>query len=259
MPVALSPVYYARQLRHQLKLTGPVDLNLVADRLNIRIFDEALDAEGFLIQKGNEARIIINSSIGYETRKRFTIAHEIGHFYMPHHQESIFRCLARDIQSYCSDRKMENEANEFAAEFLLPAQELEKRLLQPPTLDTVKEISDIYGASLTATAVKVVQLTCEKVAVVLSESGEIKWFRKSESFPYWINKGPLHEWTYAYDFFTPGRSLPEKPQKVRALAWCQGVSGEELIFEESMAFPNLDMVMTLLYIPYDEEFDSFYY
>jgi Zn-dependent peptidase ImmA (M78 family) len=258
MAVSLSPVFYARQLRHELKLTGAVDLSLVADRMNIKIFEEALDAEGYLIQKGKEARIIINNNIGYETRKCFTIAHELGHFYMPHHQESIFRCLARDIQSYCSDRKLEYEANEFAGEFLLPAQELEKRLLQPPNLDMIKKLSEIYGASLTATAVKVVQLTCEKIAVVLSESGKIKWICKSESFPYWINKGPLHEWTYAYDFFTAGKSLPETPQKVQAMAWCQGVSREELIFEESMAFPNLNIVMTLLYIPYEEEFDAFY-
>jgi len=112
--LALSPGNYARRLRTELHLSGPVNRDHVAEQLGIAIFEEPLDADGYLLRKGEDARILVDSGIGYETRKRFTIAHEIGHFFMPHHQAEVFRCLGRDIQSYKSNKKQESEANEFA-------------------------------------------------------------------------------------------------------------------------------------------------
>ncbi len=123
----------------------------------------------------------------------------------------------------------------------------------------VHEFSEAYGTSFTATAVKIAGVTCERMAVVLSADGEIKWFTKSSSFPYWINKGPLHEWTYACDYFVDGR-LTDEPRKVQACAWCQVASRELYVIEESLAFDRLGLVLTLLHIPVDEnedEVDSF--
>ncbi|MEW8959261.1 MAG: ImmA/IrrE family metallo-endopeptidase [Moorella sp. (in: firmicutes)] len=118
--MSLPPFHYARELRFQLKLSGPVDPWEVADRLQIKISEEPLDADGYLLQRNNNTRILISKKIEYEPRKRFTVAHEIGHFYIPHHQAEIFRCLPKDLQSFRTNKKIENEANEFAAEFLLP-------------------------------------------------------------------------------------------------------------------------------------------
>ena len=169
--MALSPGHYARRLRTELRLSGLVNLDYVAECLRIALYEESLDADGFLIKNGSSARILINNGIGYETRKRFTLAHEFGHFYMPHHEAEIFRCLSRDIQSYRSNKTLESEANEFAAELLLPTAELEKLLMHPPTMKLVQEFSEAYGTSLTATAVKIAEITCERMAVVLSADG----------------------------------------------------------------------------------------
>lgn len=250
--MALPPLYYAQQLRSELGLSGPADMLEVASKLGIGVFEEPLDADGYLLRKGEDTRILINKRLGYEGRKSFTIAHEIGHFYMPHHQAKMYRCLGRDIEAYTRNNQMENEANEFAAEFLLPSRELDSYLKHPPNLDTVKEVSAAYGTSLTATAVKVVRLTCEKMAVVLSEAGEIKWVSRSQAFPYWVPRRQLHEWTYAYDYFVKG-TLPLGPQKVLAAAWCEGVSRDAEIVEESVGFERLGIVLTLLYVPVGED------
>lgn len=255
----MSPGDYARQLRAELHLSGPVNPDCVAEQLRIAIFEEPLDADGYLLRKGEDTRILVDSGIGYETRKRFTVAHEIGHFFMPHHQAEVFRCVGRDIQSYKSNKKQENEANEFAAELLLPTAELDSLLLHPPTMDLIQEFSELYGTSLTATAVKIAEVTCERIVIILSDNGEIKWFRKSSSFPYWINKGPLHKWIYAYDYFVDGH-LADGPQKALAYAWCQVTSPDLYVIEESVAFNRLGLVLTLLHIPVDEnedEVDSF--
>ncbi|MEW6425289.1 MAG: hypothetical protein AB1523_11205 [Bacillota bacterium] len=84
----------------------------------------------------------------------------------------MYQCLAKDIQRYQGSKKLENEANEFAAEFLLPASEVRKYLVRPPDFRMLEEISDIYGTSLIATAVcfcqsKIDQLIFEKFTTLM--------------------------------------------------------------------------------------------
>ncbi|BCV20244.1 ImmA/IrrE family metallo-endopeptidase [Moorella sp. Hama-1] len=253
--MSLPPFHYARELRFQLKLSGPVNPWEVADRLQIKVSEEPLDADGYLLQQNNNTRILISKKIDYKPRKRFTIAHEIGHFYISHHQAGIFRCLPKDLQSFRTNKKVENEANEFAAEFLLPAVEVEKYLKHPPDFDLIKEISEVYGTSLAATAIKIIELTSEKAAVILSEAGEVKWFVKSKSFPYWIKKGRLHEWTYAYEYFVQG-ALSSGPQQLPAVAWCQGAPQDAAIMEDYVAVDRLGMVLSLLLLPFNETEDD---
>ncbi|MGE5586715.1 MAG: ImmA/IrrE family metallo-endopeptidase [Clostridia bacterium] len=117
--MALSPSQYARNLRFQLGLSGPVDVMAVADALGVPVYEEELDRfEGCLLWAGEKARILVRVSIRYESRKHFTIAHEFGHFYMPHHKRNAFSCTPQDIARYHGDLEHENEADEFAAEFL---------------------------------------------------------------------------------------------------------------------------------------------
>lgn len=251
--MALSPSQYAKNLRFQLSLSGPVDVMAVAHTLSVPVYEEELDRfEGCLIWVGGNARILVRASIPYETRKNFTIAHEFGHFYMPHHKRNTFSCTAEDIARYCGDSVYENEANEFAAEFLLPRSELEKQLMSTPDIAVIREISAQYGTSLTSTAIRVVETTCEPVAVVLSEASKVRWVVRSRSFPFRVKRGALHEWTYAIDYFS-GKEFPGDPQHVVATAWCDGVSRENLLIEESVAFGRLGMVMTLLRVPADDD------
>jgi len=83
------PLHYAQQLRLELGLSGPADMPDVAMKLGVGVFEEPLDADGYLVCKGEDVRILINEKVAYEGRKQFTIAHEIGHFYMPHHQDKM--------------------------------------------------------------------------------------------------------------------------------------------------------------------------
>lgn len=185
--MALPPFHYARELRSELKLSGPVNMFEIARQMDIEVFEEPLDADGYLLQERGRVRILTNERLGYEGRRQFTIAHEIGHFYMPHHQEQIYRCSGQDIEGYARHSKMETEANEFAAEFLLPSGELDRYLKHPPNLETVREVSSVYGTSLTATAVKLVRLTCERMAVRRSSF----WTAESASrcLVQWSTKG----------------------------------------------------------------------
>jgi Zn-dependent peptidase ImmA (M78 family) len=251
--MALSPVQHAQELRFELGLRGPIDIMKVAESLCIDAYEEALDSvDGLLLRAHGKAIIIINSRCSYETRKRFTIAHEIGHFYMPHHSGEHFQCTAADIARYRSENKFEREANEFASELLLPFREVDKALNHPPSMSTIRGIADLYGTSMTATAVKVAKTTCESVAVVISAAGNIEWAISSPSFRLLLRRGKLHENTYAFDYFVCG-ALPDSPQQVLASAWCYDALPSQFIKEESIAFHRLGMVLSLLQMPGEED------
>ena len=66
-------------------------------------------------------RVILVNSAEPETRRRFTIAHEIGHWICQCLEGSAEPVMCRDKDlSTAADRAREREANVFAAELLMP-------------------------------------------------------------------------------------------------------------------------------------------
>lgn len=125
----------ADQLLGQLNiLIPPVDVRRVAQYLNIQIREEELgDISGLIFREGSQVIIGVNSG-HHENRKRFTIAHEIGHFYL-HAQNPLFidKVFAVKLRDHLSSEAIsldEIEANAFAAELLMPAQMLRRDLKQ---------------------------------------------------------------------------------------------------------------------------------
>jgi len=254
----LSPAGYAAAFRKELKLTGRIDPFEIAKEIGVPVYNEDLDEiDGCLLKRAEAKRILINKNILHLNRQRFTLAHELGHLQIKNHAEEMYRCLASDIQRYRGVRQMENEANDFASELLLPEANIQsivrKRRL---SMDLVKNISEDYGISLTATALKIIKVCPDRGAVVLSENGRIKWSFESKSFGYEVRKTKLHEYTYAYNYFNEG-SLPDSPQRVLAYAWLGNTRDRnQTLLEESIAIYSLGMVLTLIYTDDSEELED---
>lgn len=251
----LNPAGYAVALRKELKLTGMIDPFEIAEQMNVPVYYEDLDEiDGCLLKKAENKRILINQNIIHLNRQRFTLAHELGHLQINSHDEEIYRCWASDIQRYRGVKQIENEANDFASELLLPEADVKsivrKRRL---SMGLVEDISNDYGISLTAAALKIIKICPDRGAVVLSENGRVKWAIESKYFGQEVKKTALHEHTYAYDFFYKG-CLPDSPQKVLAMAWVENVKDRnQTLLEESMAIYSLGMVLTLIYTEDSEE------
>jgi Zn-dependent peptidase ImmA (M78 family) len=79
------------------------------------------DLSGALIQDGDEVYIGVNS-LQSRNRRRFTIAHELGHFVLHEgiYVDKDFRINWRDGNSSKAANPDEMEANRFAAELLMP-------------------------------------------------------------------------------------------------------------------------------------------
>ena len=119
-------------------------------------------------------------------------------------------------------------------------------------METVRDVAEQFRTTRTATALRYCQLSPEPCAVVKSENGIIRWYRKSDSFDFHVKVGEnLSPDTYAFDFFD-GVDLPSRPQKVPAMPWLVGSIDEEAeIFEDSLALQRYNVVLSLLWI-YEE-------
>ena len=105
--------------------TPPVPVKQVAQHLDIEIelADLGEDCSAVLVRHGPRAVIGINKTHPIN-RKRFSIAHEIGHFLFHQGDTYIdkgYRVNFRDLESGSGTKTEEMEANAFAAALLMPA------------------------------------------------------------------------------------------------------------------------------------------
>lgn len=116
---------------------APVDVEQVASALHLRIVLEDLGDEvsGLLVSRGRSAGIAVKRGDA-PVRRRFTIAHEIGHFVLGHHlrrKELVHADQHHDV-IYRSQRAsqgldpLEVQANQFAASLLMPARLVREQL-----------------------------------------------------------------------------------------------------------------------------------
>ncbi len=151
---------------------------------------------------------------------------------------------------YKSQNDKEVEANLFAAELLMPEDLFRKRIESTlPSLDLIEKLADEFQTTLTATAIRYIDLCGERCAIVFSKAGKVVWTRLSTEFHAWITPGrKLSSYSGAADFFTEG-DLSGEMLTIRRDAWIENASGRETIKEQSRAMRSYDSVLSLLWIP----------
>lgn len=115
----------AEKILSALKIKNiPVPVEEIASCFKIRISRApSKDFSGLLIRKDGSALIGVNSNEA-AVRQRFTIAHELGHFFL-HPQKDTFVDY-RDNKKDVMRTPRERQANMFAAALLMPRGLLEK-------------------------------------------------------------------------------------------------------------------------------------
>ena len=134
---------------------APVNLDNLAKKLGIRVEHEDLENEvsGFLVAKEGRSTVVLNKNHP-PNRKRFTLAHEIGHYVLHKELDEVF--LDANLTYFRSkdysgaDSQIEREANCFAAELLMP-----KRIIAKLIKDNNMDISDESDFSNLAKTFKV--------------------------------------------------------------------------------------------------------
>lgn len=108
---------------------APVPVEKLARSLKaeVRTEDGPDDISGFLLRERGKGSAIIGVNASHHlNRRRFTIAHEIGHLLLHDHEDlhvdrnASFLVMRRDGHSSTGESHIEREANLFAAELLMP-------------------------------------------------------------------------------------------------------------------------------------------
>lgn len=134
-----------------------LDIDDVVTKMGGRI-EESLDignmSDGSVHKDGN--RFIINvSPFQTEERRKFTIAHELGHLFLHmgyQINEELWRQPESETYYRLGDSLKEYQANEFAAALLMPKSEY-KKIMDQYTRGTIVEtgkIADYFKVSVSA-------------------------------------------------------------------------------------------------------------
>lgn len=179
----------------------PVTLPIPVEGLckQLDIFEIAdLETEGFeaaLITDDVKSRGAILVAKGRSRqRRRFSIAHELGHFLIPSHMPPTsgqFLCSAEQLRQMTvkdQDRRahMEAEANRFAALLLMPPPLLRTRLreVRRPGLEHLVAMAEAFDVSRDAVARAYAEHHDEPVAVLIWREGKLIRAYRSSTMPW---------------------------------------------------------------------------
>ena len=112
----------------------PRDPVVLANRLGIRVHNAKFADESIvamIAKRGDEMTLLVNQG-DPPFRKRFSIAHELGHHFLHlmedgeyvDREADLFRSSGPDTDTITNARRKEIQANWFAAAFLMPASEV---------------------------------------------------------------------------------------------------------------------------------------
>lgn len=213
-------------------------------------------AEGRSVTHAGAGIIRIRADIREVERRRFIVAHELGHCIL-HKTGSVTACAERDLFRY-EDGNREAEANWFASELLMPARLFGRHCDVPePNFAALKSIASLCRTTLTATSIRFVQLTPERCALAWSEAGKVKWCVRSPDFPGWVERQRvLGRFSHAADVFA-GKPVPEGFQPVPQAAWLDRrvLDGRDLM-EETLSFGRLGAALSMLWLPQEPDEDD---
>jgi len=192
-----NPVAIARAVLQQLVqpvIPTPLDEIAVAVGITEITDHESTAFEGALLTDSNKMSGAILCKKGtLKERRRFTIGHELGHYLNQWHVPSGggFECtkaqmLAANPKGATGRSKWEGEANEFAAELLMPSSKFnaEVRKIRKLEIPAIARLAERYEVSKLACARRIVGLGQEDCAAISSKDGRIEAIYRSEEFPF---------------------------------------------------------------------------
>jgi Zn-dependent peptidase ImmA (M78 family) len=120
----------------------------------------------------------------HHPRTRFSIAHELGHYFLEEHRDYLLNGgITHPSKSEFrrQNRRIEREADAFAASLLLPTSLVGRRVNQSrPTLELVDELSRDYQVSPVCATFRIVRLSEDPCAVAGIRNGEVAWMFPSD-------------------------------------------------------------------------------
>lgn len=167
----------------------PVDPFAIAESEEIAVEPKAPDqvgVSGGIIFHGESVGIFYATNIKSDGFRRFTVAHELGHYFLDGHPEEILRTAPIHISRAGFSQgtnSIELEADHFASGLLMPSKLVGQVIGESRIgLDGILALSEMAKCSLTASAIRAAECCDYPMAVVVSSGEKIAYAFLSDSF-----------------------------------------------------------------------------
>jgi hypothetical protein len=238
----------AEQLLRSLGVTSPeeIDVEAIAWETGATVKNGVLaSCEARIVGYGNRAIITVRGD-GDWRRRRFSIAHELGHWHFHRGKSSV--CRASDIGSPGHGSAIEHQADRYAADLLMPSY-----LFRPmaseftrPSFKAIDALADAFSTSRLATALRFIDLGPWPCLLVCHGPGGRRWFRRGDYVPdRWFPQSDLDPESSAMDVLY-SKVDRAGPTLMAADAWFDRRDAERFDLMEETIKGFGDEVLTLL-------------
>jgi Zn-dependent peptidase ImmA (M78 family) len=219
--------------------------------------DTESGVSGMLLRHGNSFGILYASDIPNEGFQRFSVAHELGHYFLDGHIDHVLPNdgVHASHAGFSSGDSYEQEADNFAVGLLMPTK-LFTRLMGRSRLGLadIESARDTCKTSLTATAIRYAELTNDAIAVILSTGRTIDYCILSEAMKSlpdltWLKRGSPVPTTSVTAQFNADRSrvlrAEREEDEIDVLDWLGG-KRSSIVTEEVVGLGRYGKTLTVL-------------
>lgn len=192
----------------------------------------------------------------YEPRIKFSIAHELGHFFLhrlnPH---EVYEDTDADFRQKGRRSNREAEADEFASELLMPTplfiESIKMSGLMDPDFNLARYLASDFNVSLTAASMQLVSCRIYCCALVVAKDGQVCWFHADPKFKYRsqlfdVVRNQVPPNSYISDYYENGIT-DFQADEIDAVCWFPDTNISEKLFEHSLPIPANNRSLTLLW------------
>lgn len=239
----------------------PVSPIAIAEHLDIAVHAKpahVAGASGWLIKSGESFAIAYATHIPSSGFQRFSVAHELGHYWIDSHPEHIFKNgeMHQSHAGFEQADPIELEADYFASCLLMPGSLCKKLIWQNKDgLAAVKALADQAEASLPAAAIRYTELSHIPSAIIMSHNGVVEYcldsgLRKKAGWPRGISRGTrvVARTATARIAGNPDAvaTCAEDSDEAEVADWFAGASPKLTLQEEAIGLGSYGRVLTLL-------------
>ena len=225
----LSPSSSAKKLLNTLGIDNPSDIEIE----DLIIYSNGIvkqiplnNCDGRVVMKNGKSIVTLNSNIEFPQKKRFVLAHELGHILLHSNKDATFSDDYNTLEAY-KYGSQEKEANDFASELLMPSNLFANACQkQKFGMGLIRFLSEKFNTSLTSTVYRYLDLGPHPICVFYSKDGVVQYWKKSTTF--WnriIDRNRLRVPTdsVAAEYYTKGKiySSNFSDQTIFKSTWCE--------------------------------------
>lgn len=255
----INPPFAAKKLLNELGIenTSSVSIEDLIVYHNGMVKEADLkNCDGRLVMKNGRSIVTVDSKIEFHKRKRFVLAHELGHIILHADTEASFTDDDSTLEGY-KRGPQEKHANDFAAELLMPEEKFKtacyKRKFSP---DLIQELAEQFNTSLTSTVYRFAELGSHPIAAFYSKNGKNQFWKKSIDMWYKIpehNHLAVPSASVANEFYTHGHIYSKKDakQEIAKSTWFElgKYDRDTTMYEFCIVTPRYNSVLSVVWEP----------